>query len=256
MRRVRIIPSLLIQNGGLVKSVRFKNHVYVGDPVNTVRIFNDKEVDEIVILDISTSRKKEGPNIDLVSQIASECFMPMAYGGGIKNLDEIKKLVSAGVEKVIINAMAVANPLLISEAAQYLGSQSVVVSIDVRKNFWGAAKVYTEGGRTNTNIHPLKFARQMEELGAGEILLTSIEREGTFSGFDLDLIKAVSSSLTIPVVAHGGASSVDDFRNAINNGASAVAAGSMFVFQGPHRAVLVGYPTQKELNEKVFSQLG
>lgn len=256
MRRVRIIPSLLIQNGGLVKSVRFKNHVYVGDPVNTVRIFNDKEVDEIVILDITATKKKEGPNVGLISQIASECFMPMAYGGGIKNLDEIKRLVSAGVEKVIINAAAVANPSLISQAAQYLGSQSVVVSIDVRKNFWGSAKVFVDGGRTNTDMHPLIFAKQMEELGAGEVLLTSIEREGTFSGFDLELIKAVSSGLTIPVVAHGGASSVDDFRAAIKNGASAVAAGSMFVFQGPHRAVLVSYPNQKELKEKVFSQLG
>jgi len=255
MRRVRIIPSLLIQNGGLVKSVRFKNHVYVGDPINTVRIFNDKEVDEIVILDISATRKREGPNIDLIRQIASECFMPMAYGGGIKNLDEIKKLVAVGVEKVIINTTAIVNPSLVSEAAKYLGSQSVTVSIDVRKNFWGSANVFSDGGRTNTNMHPLNFAKQMEERGAGEILLTSIEREGTFSGFDLELIKAVSSSLTIPVVAHGGASHVDDFLRAINNGASGVAAGSMFVFQGPHRAVLVSYPSQQELKEKVFSQL-
>jgi imidazole glycerol-phosphate synthase subunit HisF len=256
MKRVRVIPALLIQKGGLVKSVKFKDHKYVGDPINAVKIFNEKEVDEIVILDISASAEKRSPNIQQIKEIASEAFMPLGYGGGITKLEEIKALIAAGVEKVVLNASAFKNPQLISDGAKYVGSQSIVASIDVKKNLWGKYKVFTNNGTTNASVDPVSFGIQMEKAGAGEILLNSIERDGTFEGYDLELIKAVSSAVNIPVVALGGAGSIDDFTKAIQHGASAVSAGSLFVFQRPHRAVLISYPGQKELKEKVFAQIG
>jgi cyclase len=255
MKRVRIIPALLIQRGGLVKSIRFKDHKYVGDPINAVKIFNEKEVDELVVLDISASAEKRPPNMPQIKEIASEAFMPLGYGGGITSLDEIKMLVTAGIEKVILNTAALNNPGLISEAAKYIGSQSIVVSIDVKKNLWGKHKVYGNNGSKNTGLDPISFARQVEEAGAGEILLNSVDRDGTFEGYDLDLISSVSSSVRIPVVAIGGSSSVDDFTAAIRAGASAVSAGSLFVFQRPHRAVLISYPSQPELKNKVFEKI-
>lgn len=255
MKRVRIIPALLIRKGGLVKSVKFKDHKYVGDPINAVKIFNEKEVDEIVILDISATAEKRPPNIQQIKEIASEAFMPLGYGGGITNLQEIRELITAGVEKVILNASAVKNPQLVSDGAKYVGNQSIVVSIDVKKNIWGKYKVHTNNGTINAGFDPVDFAVQMEKAGAGEILLNSIDKDGTFSGYDLELIKAVSSAVNIPVVAIGGAGSVDDFTKSIMNGASAASAGSLFVFQRPHRAVLISYPTQNELKEKVFAQI-
>lgn len=236
-----------------MKSVRFKNHKYVGDPINAVKIFNDKEVDEIVILDISATAEKRKPNILQIKEIASEAFMPLAYGGGITKLDEIKELVTSGVEKVVLNTAAVQQPDLIKQGADWVGSQSIVVSVDVKKNLWGKYKVFTMNGTNNTGLDPVEFAKQVERSGAGEIFLNSIERDGTFEGYDLQLIDAVTKAVHIPVVAVGGASSVDDFGKAVAHGASAVAAGSVFVFQRPHRAVLISYPSQKELKEKVFS---
>ena len=243
---------MLIQNGGLVKSVKFKDHKYVGDPINAVKIFNEKEVDEIIILDISATAKNRAPDIKAIKEIASEAFMPLGYGGGITKLDEIKELIASGVEKVILNHSATVNHQLVSDSARYVGSQSIVISVDVKKNIWGKYKVYTKNATQNTNIDPLTFARQMEDAGAGEILVNAVDRDGTFSGYDLDLIRMVSSQLKIPVVASGGAGVLNDFRLAIQSGASAVSAGSMFVFQGPHRAVLISYPSQKELKERVF----
>lgn len=255
MKRVRVIPALLIQKGGLVKSVKFKDHKYVGDPINAVKIFNEKEVDEIVILDISATAEKRGPNIQQIKELASEAFMPMGYGGGITKLEEIKELITAGVEKVIINTSAFNNPHLISEGAKYTGSQSIVVSIDVKKNIWGKYKVYVQNGTKNTNLDAVLFAKQMENAGAGELLLNAIDRDGTFSGYDTELIKLMSSEINIPLVAIGGCAAVEDFAKAIESGASAVSAGSMFVFQRPHRAVLISYPKQQELKEKLFSKL-
>ena len=252
MKRIRVIPTLLIKNGGLVKSIKFKNHKYVGDPINAVKIFNEKEVDEIVILDISVTAEKREPDFKRIAELTSEAFMPLAYGGGITKLDEIKKLINTGVEKVIINSAAFVNKKLIEDAAKYVGSQSIVVSIDVKRNIWGKYKVYAGNGSKNTNLDPISFAMAMEAAGAGEILLNSIDRDGTFGGYDEDLIKMVSSSISIPLVAVGGASSVDDFKKAIHAGASAVAAGSMFVFQRPHRAVLISYPSQEELKNEVY----
>lgn len=252
MKRVRVIPALLIQKGGLVKSVQFKNHKYVGDPINAVKIFNEKEVDELVILDISATAEKRPPNIHQVKEIASEAFMPLGYGGGITKLEEIRELITAGVEKVILNTSAYNNPGLVSEGAKFVGSQSIVVSIDVKKDFWGKYKVCIQNASKKTSLDPVTFARQMEDAGAGEILLNSVDRDGTFSGYDTELIKMVSESIDIPVVAIGGAGSTDDLARAVQNGASAVAAGSLFVLQRPHRAVLISYPAQAELKEKVF----
>lgn len=255
MKRVRVIPVLLIHKNGLVKSVRFKNYTYVGDPINAVRIFNEKEIDEIVILDIDATREKRGVNMQQVQEIAEEAFIPVAYGGGISTIEEIKNLFYLGVEKVILNYHAFQNPSLVSEAAKLVGSQSVVVSIDVKKNLIGNYKVMVKNGSENTGLDPLTYAKKMEAAGAGEIFLNVIDRDGTYKGYDLDLIRKISEPLNIPLVACGGASTVDTLYEAVQSGASAVAAGSMFVFQRPHRAVLISYPSQTELTEKLYTKL-
>lgn len=248
------MPVLLIQNGGLVKSIRFKDHKYVGDPINAVKIFNDKEVDEIVILDISASREKRPPNIQQIAEIAGEAFMPLAYGGGITQLDEIKQILYQGAEKVVLNTSAIDRPELITEAASRFGNQSIVVSIDAQKNWLGKYKVYRDNGTKATALAPEELAQKAEAAGAGEIFLTSIDRDGTFSGYDLDLIKRVSQAVGIPVIACGGAAEITDFSQAVvDGGASALAAGSMFVFQRPHRAVLISYPTQMNLKQHLQS---
>jgi imidazole glycerol-phosphate synthase subunit HisF len=255
VKRVRVIPVLLLQKGGLVKSVKFSKFKYVGDPINAVKIFNEKEVDEIAVIDISATLEKRGPDFQKIREMASEAFMPMAYGGGISKIEEIIELISAGVEKVILNYSAWKNPELVSEGARIVGSQSIMVSIDARKNLWGNYKVFVKNGKQNTGIDPVTFARQMERAGAGEIIINAIDRDGTFEGYDIELLKSVSSNVHIPVVAVGGAGSVDDMAEAIKHGASAVAAGSLFVFQRPHRAVLISYPGQKELREKIFENI-
>ena len=255
MKRVRVIPALLIQKGGLVKSIKFKDHKYVGDPINAVKIFNEKEVDEIVILDISATQENRAPNIQQIKEIAGEAFMPLGYGGGITKIAEIAELIKAGVEKVVLNTAAFNNPALVTEGAKYVGSQSIVISIDVKKNLWGKYKVFIQNGSKNTSVDPVEYAKKMEDAGAGEIFLNSIDKDGTFSGYDNELIKLVSSSVSIPVVAIGGAASVNDFSQAIQNGASAVSAGSMFVFQLPHRAVLISYPPQDVLKRAFFVKL-
>lgn len=256
MRRIRVIPILLIQDGGLVKSVKFSNYKYVGDPINAVKIFNEKEVDELVLLDISATKEKRKPDIKKIAEIASEAFMPIAYGGGITSIEEVKELFYNGIEKVIINKSAHTKPALISEIAESFGSQSIVVSIDVKKNIFGKYRVFTDNGTKNTGRDPLEFAKLVEKLGSGEIILNSIDRDGTFDGYDIDLIKNVAEKVNIPVVAAGGASSTNDFVAAIKDGnASAVSAGSMFVFQRPHRAVLISYPNQQELKSDLFSKI-
>ncbi len=256
MRRIRIIPVLLIQNGGLVKSIKFKDHKYIGDPINAVKIFNEKEVDEIVILDISASKENRGPNIEKLTDIAGEAFMPLSYGGGITTIEQVKKLLYQGAEKVILNTSALDNPKLITKIAEQFGSQSAVVSIDVKKNWLGNYKVYRNNGKKNTNLSPVDFAKKMEEAGAGEIILTSIDRDGTYKGFDVELIKLVADSVSIPVVACGGASKIADFTDAIvKGGASAVAAGSLFVYASEQKGIMINYPKQNQLIEEVFSKL-
>lgn len=255
MRRVRVIPVLLLHHNGLVKSVRFKHYTYVGDPINAVKIFNEKEIDEIVILDIDATKGRRGPDFERISEIAGEAFIPLAYGGGITTIEQVKKLFYLGVEKIILNNSAVNSPALITAAASLVGSQSVVVSIDVRKTLFGKYKVYTRNGQENTGLDPSDFAKQMQNAGAGEIFLNAIDKDGTYQGYDADLIKKVAQNLTIPLIACGGASAVDDFAVAVKSGASAVAAGSMFVFQRTHRAVLISYPSQQELKKKLFTQI-
>ena len=255
MKRVRIIPVLLIHKNGLVKSNRFKKYTYVGDPINAVKIFNEKEVDEIVILDIDATAEGRGPDFQRLKEIAGEAFIPRAYGGGITTIEQVKDLFYLGVEKVVFNYAAVHNPSLITAAASLVGSQSVVASIDVKKNIFGKYKVYTRNGNEKTNYEPVAFAKKMQDTGAGEIFFNAIDRDGTYGGFDLELIQQMSQQVSIPLIACGGASSTDDFRLAINAGASAAAAGSLFVFQRPHNAVLISYPSQKELKEKIFEQI-
>ena len=252
MLRVRVIPCLLLRNGGLVKTVRFAAATYVGDPINAVRIFNEKEVDELVFLDIGTSSDR-GPNFSLLADIASEAFMPFAYGGGISTIDQVKRLFSLGVEKVVINTAAWSNASLISEAVALAGSSSVVVSIDVLAKSRERYSVYVQGGKTDTKRDPMEYARDMQQLGAGEILLNAIHKDGTMEGYDLALLRRVAAAVTIPVVAVGGAGSLTHFRDAVASGASAVAAGSFFVFHGKHRAVLITYPGYAELEQALGS---
>jgi len=246
---VRVIPCLLLRNGGIVKSVKFKNHRYIGDPINAVRIFNDKEVDEMVFLDIGSRAAKQGPNYELLSDIASEVFMPFAYGGGIRNFDDVRKLYALGVEKVIFNTVAYEQPELVSKAVDMAGTSGVVVSLDVSRSLFGKYSVVTHCGTNNTSVNPVEFAKRMVDAGAGEILLNSINRDGTMDGYDLDLIKQVSDSVSIPVVAIGGAGNIGHFNEAVHAGASAVGAGSMFVYHGKHRAILITYPTYQEIRK-------
>lgn len=256
MKRVRVIPILLIKDGGLVKSVQFRKYRYIGDPINAVKIFNEKEVDELAIIDISASTQKRHPDMNQIRQLASEAFMPLTYGGGISNIEQVQQILYNGIEKVMLNSAAHQNNALISQIAKKFGSQSVVVSIDVKKNFWGKNRVFIKNGSVSTNLDPVAFGKRCESCGAGEILITSIAKEGTYKGYDLELIEQVSSAVSIPVVACGGASSIADFKNAVlQSGASAVAAGSMFVFQRPHEAVLISYPAQKALAEQLYQHL-
>jgi cyclase len=247
MVRTRVIPCLLLKNLGLVKTVRFKHPTYVGDPINAVRIFNDKEVDELVFLDITATLERRPPPFELIGKIASECFMPFCYGGGIRRLEHVTQLFTLGVEKVALNSTAAENPRFVNEVASIAGSQSVVVSIDVKRNLFGRYRVYTHSGTTRTENDPVDYARRMQDSGAGEILLTSIDRDGTMTGYDLELIQRVSAAVTLPVVACGGASQIGDFVAAIDAGASAAAAGSLFVFTGKHRAVLINFPAPQDL---------
>jgi imidazole glycerol-phosphate synthase subunit HisF len=256
MRRIRVIPVLLLKGDGLVKSVKFSNHKYVGDPINAVKIFNEKEVDEISLIDIQATKEGRGPNIKKIAEIASEAFMPMSYGGGITTTDQVKELLYNGIEKVILNKSAVKNPALITAIADKFGAQSVVVSIDVKKNIWGKYKAFTDNGSDSSGLDPVAFAQQCEKAGAGEILLQSIERDGTYAGYDIALLQKMASAVNIPVIIGGGAGSVDDFKQAVTEGhASAVCAGSMFVFQRPHNAVLISYPSQKDLKEKLYAHI-
>jgi len=246
LRRVRTIPVLLIHKGGLYKSVQFKKHQYVGDPINAVKIFNEKGADELAIIDIDASKNNRPPDLDKIADIAGEAFMPLSYGGGISTIQQAKDLFYIGVEKLIVNKIALTNPSLITAVSDSFGAQSIVASIDVKKNFWGKYKVYSDNGSKDTGIDPIEFAQQCEKLGAGEILLNSIDRDGTYRGYDLDIISKISTSVTIPVIACGGAGSIQDFEKAVVEGhASAVAAGSFFVFQRPHNAVLISYNSVK-----------
>jgi cyclase len=253
MLKTRVIPCLLLKGQGLVKTVRFRNPKYVGDPINAVKIFNDKEVDELVFLDIEATVDARKPPFKLISEIASECFMPLSYGGGLRDLDDIKTVFNLGVEKVIINSYAIENPDFVREASGRYGSQSIVVAVDAKRKTSGGYEIFSHAGREKTKLDLVDYVKKMEELGAGEIFLNSIDRDGTMEGYDIEMIKKVTDSVSIPVIACGGAGKIEDFVKAVKRGeASAVAAGSMFVFHGKHRAVLITYPSVEEL-EKALS---
>lgn len=251
MLRTRIIPVLLLKNESLVKTKRFGKFTYVGDPANTVRIFNELEVDELLFLDIAASLEKRSPNLKVLSEIADECFMPLGYGGGITCLEDAKAVFDIGFEKIAINTAA-EKPSLISELANHYGSQAVMVSIDVKKSFFGKQSVRFLSGRRNTNRDPVVWAKELEQQGAGEILLTSIDREGTWDGFDLELVRRVADAVSIPVIAHGGAGTIQHITQVVKEcSASAVALGSMVVFQKKGMGVLVNFPELRALEEVI-----
>jgi cyclase len=243
----RVIPCLLLRGTGLVKTTKFADPKYVGDMINAVRIFNDKEVDEIIILDIEAHAGRGRIQWDLVTKTASEAFMPMCYGGGVTSVDEIKRLLKAGVEKVSINTAAHDDPRLVENAVKTFGSQAIVGAIDVKKSFLGKYVVVSHGGDRKRSVEVAAWAKALERAGAGEILINSVDRDGTQAGYDLELVRQVTSAVRVPVIASGGAGRLEHFAQAIESGASAVAAGSMFVFHGPHRAVLITYPDRKDL---------
>jgi len=250
MIKPRVIPALLLKGQGLVKTVKFNEPKYLGDPINIVRIFNDKEVDELVLLDITATPEKRGPQFDLLKNIASEAFIPLAYGGGIRSMDDVRKLLSIGIEKLIMNTSAVETPSLVREVADHAGSQAAVVSMDVKKNFLGKYEVFTHCGQKKTGLDPVKHAVEMERMGVGEIIINSIDRDGMMQGYDIELVRKVADAVRVPVVACGGAGNLSHISEVIKQGhASAAAAGSIFVFQGPLRGVLISYPTPKELKE-------
>jgi len=244
--RPRVIPVLLLKEQMLCKTVRFRDSTYVGDPRIAVKIFNDKGADEVILLDITATRERRKPDFKLIGEIAGECFMPMAYGGGVRDLEDVRTILKLGVEKVVINTAAVENPDFVTEAARINGSSSVVVSIDARRTLFGRYRVCTHAGSRKTALEPVAFAKRMAGAGAGEILINAIDRDGTMQGYDLPLTRSVADAVDIPVVACGGAGSIGDFRAVFRETrASAAAAGSFFVFQGPHRAVLITYPTEE-----------
>lgn len=244
----RVIPCLLLSGAGLVKTVRFAEPKYVGDPRNAVKIFNEKEVDELVLLDIRATRDGVAPRVELIREILSEAFMPVAYGGGIRTVGQAAAVLSAGVEKIVVASAAVEVPGLVGELAREFGSQSVIVCLDVRHDMLRGNRVYVRGGTVRTDLRPAEFARKVAGWGAGEILVNAIHRDGRREGYDLELIRSVVEAVDVPVVACGGAGSLGDLRAAVADaGASAACAGSLFVFRGKHRAVLIDYPTAAEL---------
>jgi cyclase len=246
----RIIPSLLLSDGALVKTIKFGKRQYIGDPVNTINIFNRLEVDELVLLDIDATPRNQSVALDLVAEVASECTAPLTYGGGIRSTRDIHQILSAGVEKVVLNTSAADDPRLISEAAAKFGSQAVVVSIDVRRGFFGKYSVYCNSGSKTIANDLQAYAAQVEDAGAGEIFLNSIDRDGMMTGFDVEMIKMVTSRVNIPVIACGGAGKRADLVAPVRDGgASAVAAGSLFVFQNAERGVLVNFPTRRQIEE-------
>jgi cyclase len=248
MHKVRVIPVLLLRNWGLEKSIQFANPKYVGCPINAARVFNGHNVDELMLLDIIATKEGRGPQIEVVREIADESYMPFTVGGGVHSVDMMWALLQAGADRVVVNTAAIAHPELIREGADRFGGQCMVVSIDVRRRKDGTPEVFTHAGQTPTGLDPGAVARHMQEMGAGEILLTSIDRDGEMDGYDLALIRGVADAVSIPVIACGGAGRVEHLAQAVYEGhASAVAAGAFFLFYGRRRTVLITYPKDEEL---------
>jgi len=247
MLRPRIIPCLLIHDKGLIKSIKFNNYKYIGDPINAVRIFNEKHVDELMVLDIDATVNDSEPNYKLIENIANECRMPLCYGGGIKSIDQALKIFSLGVEKIAISSSSIANPNLILDIANRVGNQSVVVILDIKKNIFNKYEIHTHNGKINTKIDPVEFSKNIQNMNAGEIVINSIDFDGTMKGYDMDLVKKIRDSITIPLTVLGGAGSMQDIMNLISkNNIIGAAAGSLFVYKGIHKAVLINYPSYQE----------
>jgi len=249
----RAIPCLLLKGKELVKTIRFREPRYIGDPINAVRLFNDLAADELIFVDITATRERRPPDYDLIETIAGEAFMPLAYGGGIASADHAARLFTIGIEKVVITSAAAHDPALLSRLAGTFGSQSIVAGIDVRQNWLRRPKVTIRSASATVNTPVVAYAKQLEESGAGEIFLNCVDRDGTMSGYDLELIKSVSTAVNIPVVACGGAGQLSDLALAVDAGASAAAAGSLFVYAGPRRGVLINYPPAGDL-EQLFAR--
>ncbi len=248
MLRTRVIPCLLLRRSGLVKTIRFKRPSYVGDPINVVRIFNEKEVDELVLLDIVAGKERTRPDFELLEQIASEAFMPVCYGGGVRSVEDARQLLKLGIEKIAVNTAALEDPTLIRRLSDAFGAQCVVASIDVKKSLLGKHQVFSHAGVDIPERDPVAWAKRLVKLGAGEVLLTSVDRDGTMSGYDLELLRTFDGRLDVPVVASGGAGSVDDMAAALHAcRLSGLGAGARFVYYGPHKAVLVTYLEPKDL---------
>jgi imidazole glycerol-phosphate synthase subunit HisF len=249
MFRPRVIPVLLLKGQALVKSVRFKNHKYIGDPINAVRIFNELRADELIFLDIEASRRNRLIDLDFVRKVGEEANMPFGVGGGIRTLDDIRRILAAGAEKIVINTYAGNNPEFVKEASDEFGSSTIVVCIDVKKKVFRGEVACGLNGSKSTGLTPKNFAELMESNGAGELIIQSIDKDGTMAGYDIDLIRSVSTAVKVPVIALGGAGKTEDFVRAYKSGeANATAAGSMFVFRDARRGVLINYPEKKELS--------
>jgi len=249
MHRTRVIPCLLLSGSGLVKTRKFKDPVYIGDPVNAVRIFNEKEVDELIVLDIGASKERRDPNYELIAEIAGECFMPMAYGGGVRSFEQVRRLIRSGVEKIVVNTAALESTSIITEVAGKFGSQSVVAAVDVKRSLLGGYKVMKKSGTVDAGVKLENYLHHLQAAGVGEILINSVDRDGTMAGYDIELLRIVKKHIDVPLVASGGAGTLEHLKEAIlDGGASAVAAGSMFVFHGRHRAVLINYPDEATRN--------
>ncbi|WP_285009887.1 AglZ/HisF2 family acetamidino modification protein [Pedobacter faecalis] len=247
MLKHRVIPALLLQNGGLVKTTKFSNPKYVGDPINAIRIFNTKEVDELMVLDIDASKSHKEPNYSLIEQFAGECFMPLSYGGGIRTVEQAARIFKLGVEKVCLQTAVLYDLKLINDLADRFGSQSIVVSVDIKKDWLNRNKIYTSHTGELGSVNWLDHVKNAVEAGAGEILLNAVDRDGTMQGPDLTLISAASHGISAPLISLGGIGSLSDIKAAIEAGASAVAAGAFFVFHGKHKAVLITYPEYEQL---------
>jgi len=252
MLRPRIIPSLLLHDKGLVKTVNFKSPKYVGDPINAVRIFNEKEVDELAFFDIDASVLNQEPDYNLIEKLANQSRMPLCYGGGVKTVEQAQRIFSLGIEKIALSSAIIENPQLVTQIAERVGSQSVIVVLDVKKKLLGGYEIYTHNGKKATGINPIKFAKEIELLGAGEIIINSIDQDGVMKGYDMNLIDKIAESISIPLTILGGGGSLADIEKVIDkHGVIGVAAGSLFVFKGPYKAVLINYPNQDEKN-KIF----
>lgn len=256
MLHPRIIPCLLVHNKGLVKTVKFKDAKYVGDPINAVKIFNEKEVDELMVLDIDASKEDREPDYKMIENLAAECRMPLCYGGGIKTAEQAEKIFSLGVEKIAISSAVIDNPSIVKELAQKVGTQSVVVVLDVKKKMLGGYEVVTHNATKKTGVDPVKLTKELDELGIGEIVINSVDNDGVMKGYDFNIIDKVKEIVTVPMTVLGGAGSIEDIGEVIKkHGIIGVAAGSLFVFKGKYKAVLINYPKHDEKERLIKENL-